>query len=38
MKAYTRKQKAIAKSSAEGELYAATLGTPEANESPKHDA
>ena len=31
MKAYTRKQKVIAKSSAEAELYAAALGASEAN-------
>ena len=30
LKAYTRKQKVIAKSSAEGELYAASLGVSEA--------
>ena len=33
LKAYTRKQKVIAKSSAEAELYAAGLGASEAKES-----
>ena len=37
-KAYTRKQKVIAKSSAEAELYAAALGASEAKGSPKHEA
>ena len=32
MKAYTRKQKIIARSSAEAELYAAALGASEAKE------
>ena len=37
VKAYTRKQKIIARSSAEAELYAAALGASEANGCPEHD-
>ena len=38
LKAYTRKQMVIAKSSPEAELYAAALGASAANGVPKHDA
>ena len=37
LKAYTRKQKIIARSSAEAELYAAALGASEANGCREHD-
>ena len=37
LKAYTRKQKVIAKSRAEAELYAAALGASEAKGSPELD-
>ena len=37
LKAYTRKQKVIAKSCAEAELFAAALGASEAKGSSEHD-
>ena len=36
LKAYTRKQKIVARSSAEAELYAAALGASEATSGPVH--